>query len=182
MKSEARNSPSSDNDQSHVSRLGVGGALLLFGLRQWVWCFSAGHPPPACVSMAFHRAGCPDVPRAMLRLLRLLRGSMVRPILFHAPARQDLTDAELNIMRAISAARAGDANGLRAYTATLIDSEFVGEASYALDAIAESFRDSSLQVWSDTTVRRSAPVDGQICQFQQAASGGKDHLAETYRC
>lgn len=154
----------------HISRLGSGGSMLLFTIRQWIWHFSAGHLPPVCITGPLVRAGCADVPRALLDLLRLLRGSAQAPLYFNPAWAEVLTTAEVLILHAVATARRMDQRGLREICAALTREEEVARAALIMQRIAVAFQLAELEVWSDTVLRAPTASSTELCRFVTAAS------------
>ncbi len=169
-------------DPVHVSRLGNGGAMLLFALRQWIWCFSAGHHPPACIHLSFSRAGCPKVPTALLSLLRLLRGSDERPLYFHPPAASTLTNTEWLLLRGVAGCKREEGDELRFIGARLAGVEQAEDVSAALRCIGNSLHQAGLRVWSDTLLRVAREREEQHCEFFGSASNGAQYTASPSTC
>lgn len=148
-----------------VSRLGVGGAMLLHTLRHWVWCFSAGHYPPPCLAASFVQAGCHGVPSALLRLLRTLRASPGRKLYFNAPSERVLTATEHTLMQAFAAACRRAPRELESACKSLVDASSVSEARLSVSVVGHQLVAAKLGIWGDTILLRvSAPAD-KFCEF-----------------
>lgn len=162
--------PVRQEPDQHISRLGSGGSMLLFTLRQWIWHFSAGHLPPACITGPLLRAGCADVPRALLDLLRLLRGSAHAPLYCNPAWAEVLTTAEVQILHAVATARRLDQRGLPEICAALTRDDEVARAALIMQRIAAAFQLAELEVWSDTALRTPNVSSTELCRFVTAAS------------
>ena len=157
--------------------------MLLHLLRNWVWCFSAGHYPPPCLAASFSQVGCSGVPTALLRLLRTLRGSEARRIYFNAPSERVMTAAEHALMQAFAAACRRSPQPLEEICESLVGESLVGEARLSILVVGRQLAAVDLGIWSDTLLLRDSVPADKYCEFHAPAAADADvFLGTLYRC